>query len=77
MTTERFAFVPAWAPHIEGYYFARPINEDGQPEEAEVGAKCTVCGESFKKMCLSGLMRQHIAVFARVHLHRDPLQVKR
>ena len=38
-----------------------------------IDATCTTCGAVYKRRCSSGLMRQHIANFARVHLHRDPL----
>ena len=70
----RHQWSPAWAPHVVGYYDDRVIDpKTFIPEEAEVGATCTTCGETFKRMCMSGLMRNWIATFARVHLHRNPL----
>jgi hypothetical protein len=73
VTTLRHEYSPPWAPHIAGYYYEREVDEDGIPLEAEVGATCGTCGAVFKRMCSSGLMRHWICTFARVHLHRDPL----
>lgn len=69
----RHEFSPNWAPHIKGWYEDREV-VDGEPQEAPVGATCGVCKDSFKRLCLSGLMRQHIVNFARAHAHNpNPL----
>ncbi|MGA7120384.1 MAG: hypothetical protein WBY94_09820 [Polyangiaceae bacterium] len=64
---------PNYAPHVKGHYEDREIGPDGEPEEAEVGAECGICGAAFKRKCKSGLMREWISRFAIAHLHRDPL----
>jgi hypothetical protein len=69
----RRAWAPPWAPHVAGYYDDREF-VDGVPQEAEVGARCGQCGATFKRMCASGLVREWIARFAKVHLHRDPMK---
>lgn len=69
---QRHEWSPAWAPHVLGYYYDRVPDEDGIPEEAEVGATCTTCHTDFKRTCSSGMMRQHIANFAIAHVHRHP-----
>jgi hypothetical protein len=66
-------YSPAWAPHVKGRFQERDVDEDGLPDEAPVEARCETCGATFKRRCSSGLMRQHIAKFALVHLHRGPL----
>jgi hypothetical protein len=67
-------YSPQWAPHIKGRYQDRTVDEDGIPEEAPVEAECTVCNTKFRRMCASGLMRQHISTFAVAHAHRDALK---
>ena len=70
---KRSEYVPKWAPHIQGWYEQRETDEvTGEVYEAPVGAECTICGQKFRRMCLSGLFRQHIANFALVHAHKDP-----
>ncbi len=67
-------FRPEWAKHVVGEYSERTADEQGIPEEQLYRAKCTTCGESYGPLkCSSGLVRQHIARFALLHLHRDPL----
>lgn len=64
---------PQWAQHVKGWYEERRVDpETMQPEETPCGATCDICGGTFRKMCLSGLFRQHIANFAVAHAHRDP-----
>ncbi len=64
-------------PHIEGWYEQRRVDpETGEPEETPCGAKCTICGQSFKKMCASGLFRNHIINFGNAHAHTDPFTGK-
>jgi hypothetical protein len=71
----RFEWAPPWAPHVQGWYYERPLDtETGMYEEAKVGATCTVCNATFQRTCSSGLMRQWIARFAMAgHLHRDTM----
>lgn len=66
-------FSPPWAPHVKGSYTDRTFDEDGLPEEQKVRATCTVCGTVFQRTCASGQVRTHITTFARLHVHRDPL----
>ena len=67
---KRHEYSPRWAAHVRGWYFDRVI-EDGEPQEARVGATCEVCGESFERKCKSGLMRNHVASFAMSHVHLE------
>jgi hypothetical protein len=62
---------PAWAPHVQGSWEDRTLDEDGLPQEAHVEAACSECGATYQRTCTSGLMRDHIARFALVHVHRD------
>ena len=70
---KRHEWSPAFAPHVKGYYEEREMGSDGMMEEAPVGAVCTLCNATFQRKCASGHMRQWIATFAKVHLHRHPL----
>ncbi|GAC1459817.1 MAG: hypothetical protein PVSMB8_15250 [Vulcanimicrobiaceae bacterium] len=67
-------YTPAWATHVTGKYTERTINADGMPEEQRIEATCSTCGATWKGGCLTGMVREHIARFAYVHLHRDPLE---
>jgi hypothetical protein len=75
---------PPFSPHVVGWYEERTIDpETGIPEPSKVWgecrhAECMKGGEPvrFQTVCSSGLFRQHIATFGRVHLHRDPLNDK-
>lgn len=67
------SYRPSWATHIDGSYTERTVDDDGMPEPQQVFCKCEVCGHQWQTKCSSGLVRQHISTFARVHLHRDPL----
>lgn len=62
-----------WSPHVKGRYTERTVDEDGIPEEQKVEAFCQVCNTMFRRTCSSGMVRQHIAMFAQVHVHRNPL----
>lgn len=71
---QRYEWSPQWARHVQGWYHDRVVDpETGIPEEAPVGATCTMCGETFERKCMSGAMREWIARFSRIHLHRHPL----
>lgn len=69
---------PPAAPHVLGRFNRRTFDDDGMPEEQLVEAKCEHpgCGATFKRRCSSGLVQEHIARFATVHLHRDIFHVK-
>jgi hypothetical protein len=68
-------FSPPWAPHVQGRHTLRVIDvETGRPEAQRYEAKCGKCGAQWgPTTCETGMVRQHIATFARAHLHRDPL----
>jgi len=69
---------PAYAPHVLGRYTVREFDpETGLAEEQQVEATCSRCHATFQRRCASGLVRDHIARFALVHTHRDPLQAER
>lgn len=69
-------WTPPYAPHVEGRYTELEIDPDtNQPLEQRVSAMCRQCGAEWGPVtCTSGMVRQHIATFARVHLHRDALR---
>jgi len=69
---------PPAAPHVIGRFNRRTFDEDGMPEEQLVEARCehAGCGGTFKRRCSSGLVQEHIARFATVHLHRDAFHVR-
>jgi len=70
-------YSPEWAKHVKGRYEERTYDEETkQPNPQRVEMTCTHegCGQSWKTVCASGLVRRHIANFAQSHLHRDPLQ---
>lgn len=70
----------AWAPrgvaHVAGRYEPRRWDPETRTyEEQRVEARCSYpgCGAEFRRSCSSGRVRELIATFASVHLHRDPL----
>ncbi len=75
MSAPRFDVVysPPFAPHVTGSYTRR---EGSGPQRYE--ARCAACGESYgPAVCDSGRVRERIAKFAAMHLHRDPLSSHR
>ena len=68
-------FRPPWATHVHGRHTLREIDpETGRPEEQYYEATCEKCGCRWGPLpCNTGQVRQHIAKFAIVHLHREPL----
>lgn len=69
---------PEYAPHVRGRYTERvwdPVLR--AHEEQRVEARCEVCGQEWKGWCTSGHVRDKVATFARLHLHRDPLEAPR
>jgi hypothetical protein len=67
-------WTPPFAPHVTGTYERRTFDEDGMPLEQKVTADCSKCGGHWEGHCSTGQVRTHIARFATVHLHRDPLR---
>lgn len=71
----RETWSPSWAPHITGTYDVRTYDpETGVPDEQRVDIRCGSCGSTHRVVCRTGHVREHVATFARVHAHRDPLQ---
>jgi hypothetical protein len=64
---------PQMTPHVEGRYAVRGFDEQGFPKPQPFLCKCSVCGDSWGSICMSGNVRSHIVSFAARHLHRDPL----
>ena len=79
MPKERWS--PEWCKHAVGEYdMPRTFNDDGLPEPQYIVMHCEHpdCANKprphYRIPCTSGNVRQHIAKFALVHLHRDPMQ---
>lgn len=68
----REAYSPQWAPHVKGVY-ERAMDDDGLPEPTWVLLACDKCRGTHRVHCTSGAPRQHVQAFARLHLHRDPM----
>lgn len=67
---------PEWAPHVRGRYTERvwdPETKLHDPQTVEVRCTFGGCEATWRTTCQSGHVREHIATFARLHLHRDPL----
>jgi hypothetical protein len=70
----RKEYRPQWAPHVVGTYDVRAYDpETGAPEEQRVDMYCESCCEAHRVVCRTGHVREHVASFARLHQHRDPL----
>lgn len=65
-------FSPQWASHVHGV-FTREQDEDGKPEPTWVELSCDRCKARHRVHCASGAPRQHVLVWANLHLHRDPM----
>lgn len=74
---EREQWSPPFALHVVGEYDRRTFDEDGLPEPQKVVMDCKRCGAHWETMCSTGQVRAHISRFGMVHLHSDPLKVKR
>lgn len=69
-------WVPSFAPHVKGRYERREFDpRTKMPVPQTVKMECTVCGTKWATVCSTGQVRTHIARFASLHLHRDPLAV--
>jgi hypothetical protein len=69
-------YVPRYAEHVKGRY-TRVTVEDGRRQPQLVEARCERCGAWYRNECRQGRPRQHVALFARQHLHPAGLQDKR
>jgi hypothetical protein len=63
---------PKWAPHVQGQ-----IGERDDEGEQLVLLTCDLCRDASRKVCRSAMPRQHVASYARAHLHRDALAVSK
>lgn len=68
-------FRPQWAKHVVGRFNKLTMNEDGVPEPQYVKLHCETCGEQTQVHCASGAYKQHVLMFAKVHIHKDPFGV--
>lgn len=70
----KLSFRPPFAPHVEGVYDERRYDPEARAwEEQKIEITCEVCSTVHKVTCTTGLAREHVNRFARVHVHRDPL----
>jgi len=68
---------PSWGgSHVKGRYTVRTF-DGGMPEPQRIECSCAKCGARWKGECLTGAVRKHIARFASVHAHVDPLEAPR
>ncbi len=66
------SYSPRWAPHVVGRYERRafdPTLHVHEPQRYVV--TCAACGAEHRGECASGMVRDHIATFARVHVHAE------
>ncbi len=71
---ERQTYSPRWASHVVGTYDVRTFDpETGAPSEQRIDILCRQCGVSHVVFCQTGNVREHVAIFARIHAHRDPM----
>lgn len=67
-------WTPSWGgSHVKGRYSERTF-DGGLPEPQRVECHCEKCGARWVAACTSGSVRSHIAKFAAVHAHKDPLK---
>jgi hypothetical protein len=65
---------PRWAPWVVGTFQEPEFDPTrGCYEPLRVDVRCEKCGEATRRTCDSGQPRDHVARFARLHVHRDPL----
>lgn len=72
-------WTPSWVgSHVGGRYTERTFDaESKMPDPQVIMCTCSKCGAKWRGECLSGNVRSHIAHFATVHAHTDPLQAPR
>lgn len=67
-------YSPPFAPLVKGEHESRKHDpETGAVLPLKWSARCAGCGESIEAVCDSGRVRERIAKWAVLHLHRDPL----
>ncbi len=65
---------PLSAPHVIGRYTRRVWDAElRQHEPQKIEMTCQICKAEHRAECPSGRVRDHIARFGSLHLHRDPL----
>ena len=67
------SWAPDYATHVRGRYHRRRWDESGLPMPQVIECECTMCKATWTTQCTTVQVRAHIARFANVHLHRDPL----
>ena len=67
-------WTPPWAgPHISARYTALVRGEDNEVVEPQhITCSCAHCGGQFKRDCESGIARNHIQTFCRIHNQCPP-----
>jgi hypothetical protein len=71
------SYAPKWAPHVVGRFSPEEVDEEtGEREPRIVAIACGQCGGTYRLLCHSGVVRQHVLNFAKGHLHRDPMEKK-
>lgn len=68
---------PHFARHVLGEYQRRRWDKEGDPIPQKVRMKCDQCGATAEGECPTGQVRVMVYRFARLHLHRDPLEAPR
>lgn len=63
------AYSPPLLPHVLGRFTVATFDEDGMREEQRVEARCGLCDAPFRRTCSSGLVKEHIDTFGKVHEH--------
>jgi hypothetical protein len=66
-------YSPAFAPHVTAVVAQEDRDEDGRLVEQRIDMVCEKCGTQHVAWCKTGNPRQHVVLFARAHLHADPL----
>lgn len=71
------SYSPNWAPHVTGLFSPAEVDEEtGEREPQIVFIACEKCEGTWRTLCHSGAVRQHVLTFAKAHLHRDPMEKK-
>lgn len=71
---DRLTWTPEYAQHVTGAFDRRvwdPVLLKHEPQTVFI--VCKHCGATHQVVCAQGRPLGHIATFARVHLHTDPL----
>jgi hypothetical protein len=68
---DMITYDPMFAKHVKGWYEKARLGPDNTREPQKVYMICEVCGQKAQRECLRGVPRQHITVFAQLHMHVD------